>query len=114
MQTPVQISYLGMEPSPALERRIHEKVKKLERFHDRLTSCRVVVESRTRSDVGPVFHVRVDLIAPGYEIVAGNAGREDPAHSDAHVAVRDAFAAATRQLEDRVRVARGEVKHQAG
>lgn len=112
MHTPIQISYLGMEPSPALERRIREKAEKLERIHDRLTGCRVIVEARTRSNAGRVYHVRVGLAAPGYEIVAGNAGREEPAHADAYVAVRDAFAAAIRQLEDRVRIARGEVKRQ--
>jgi hypothetical protein len=35
---------------------------------------------------------------------------DNHAHEDAHVAVRDAFDIARRQLEDHVRVARGDVK----
>jgi ribosome-associated translation inhibitor RaiA len=110
MNIPLQISYHGLEPSPALERRIREKAEKLGRFHDRIVSCRVAVEAHMRKDAGRVFQVRVELRAPGYEIVAGNSGREDAAHADPNVALRDAFAAATRQLEDRVRIARGDVK----
>lgn len=111
MKLPLQISFRGMESSPALERRIREKVARLERFHDRLMSCAVVVDARTRRQhKGKLYRVGIDLRGPGFEIAVGKAGRRNPAHEDITVALRDAFEAIGRQLEDRVRIARGDVK----
>lgn len=111
MKLPVQISFRGMEPSPALERRIREKVAKLERFHDRLMSCSVVVEARARRQhKGKHYRIGIDLRAPGFEIVVGRSGASNPAHEDIYVALRDSFSALGRQLEDRARLARGDVK----
>ena len=39
MQMPLQVSFHGMEPSPAIEARIREKAAKLERFHDRIEAA---------------------------------------------------------------------------
>jgi ribosome-associated translation inhibitor RaiA len=47
----------------------------------------------------------VDLRVPGREVVASLAHDED-----VYVALRDAFDAATRQLEEVARVQRGEIK----
>ena len=45
MQIPLEISFRNMDPSPAVEARIREKAAKLERFHDRIIGCTVVVEA---------------------------------------------------------------------
>lgn len=114
MELPLQISFRGMRSSPALERRIWQKAKKLRQLHDRITSCHVVIEARTRhQDAGQLYRVRIELAGPGYEIVVGKTGRHDPAHTDVYVAVRDSFDAAARRLQDHVRVSRGEVKSHA-
>ena len=111
MKLPLQISFRGMESSPALERRIRDKVVKLERLHDRLMSCAVVVDARTRRQhKGKVYRVGIDLRGPGFEIAVGKSGRRNPSHEDITVALRDAFNAIGRQLEDRARIARGDVK----
>jgi ribosome-associated translation inhibitor RaiA len=52
--------------------------------------------------------VRIDLSVPGAELVANHARDED-----VYVALRDAFAAITRQLEEYARRQRGEVKTHA-
>jgi cold shock CspA family protein len=53
--------------------------------------------------------VSIDLRVPGKEIVANR-----DHHEDVYVALRDAFDAAKRQLEETVRLQRGEVKvHEA-
>jgi hypothetical protein len=45
-------------------------VEELEQFYDRITSCRVVVEAPNRHHrEGRLYHIRVDLKAPGREIV---------------------------------------------
>ncbi len=49
MQFPLEISVPQHGPSPAVEARIREKAAKLERFHDRIIGCTVVVEAPHRS-----------------------------------------------------------------
>jgi len=114
MRLPLQITFRHMEPSPALEARIRQRAEELDQFFDRITSCRVVVESaHRRQQQGKLFEVRVALTVPGNEIVVGREPGINHAHEDAHVAVRDAFDAARRLLEDHVRRRRGEAKTHA-
>lgn len=104
MQTPPQITFRGLNPSPAVDALIRERLERLERFHDRITSARVTVEKSTaRGHRGHLFHVAVDLEVPGGLVVVNRKPGDVNAHEDIAVAVRDAFAAATRQLEDHVR-----------
>ena len=100
----LQITFRHMDPSPALEARIRGRAEELDQFFDRITSCRVVVECRHRHQhQGKLFTVSVDLTMPGHEIVVGRDPGANHAHEDAHVAVRDAFDALRRRLEDHVR-----------
>ena len=104
MQTPIQITFKNMAASEAVEARIRERAEDLERFFDRITGCRVVVEMPHRSGHhGNVFQVRVDLTVPGEEIVVMRDAARNHAHEDVYVAIRDAFDAARRQLQDHVR-----------
>jgi len=111
MKLPLQVTFKGMQPSTAIEQRVRQHVEKLERFHPRLMGCRVVVEAPHRHHhKGNVYRVRIDLTVPGGEIIVNRNGEYNHAHEDAHVAVRDAFAAAVRKLEDYARRRRGDVK----
>jgi len=111
MRMPLQITFRHMDPSPALEARIRQRAEDLERFFTRITSCRVIVECRhQRHQQGNLFEVHIDLTVPGGEIVVGRDSGANHAHEDAHVAVRDAFDAARRRLEDHARDRRGAVK----
>ena len=111
MQVPLQISFQGMEPSEAVETRIREKTAKLEQYFERITSCRVVVEAPHRHGrKGKLYQVRIDVVVPGREIVVNRAGPKDHAHEDVYVAIRDAFNALGRQLEDHARKVRGDIK----
>ncbi len=106
MKIPLQVTFRDMSPSEAVETRIREKAEKLERFYDRIISCRVVVETPQRhKHNGKLHRVNIDLSVPGTELVANHAEDED-----VYVAVRDAFDAITRQLEEYARKQRGEVK----
>jgi len=107
MQLPLQITFRGLPHSDALETAIRERAVKLDRFHPRITSCRVVVELAGRhQQQGKQFVVRLDIGVPGAEIAVNRDHAED-----AMVAVRDAFDAARRKLEDHAREQRGDVKH---
>ena len=106
MQIPLQITLKDMPQSEAVESRIREKAEKLGRFHERIINCRVVVESPQRHQhQGKLYSVHIDLSVPGAELVANRAQDED-----VYVAIRDAFGAITRQLEDFTRRQRGDVK----
>src|SRR5688500_15690649 len=115
MQIPVDITFKELERSDALETRIREWVGKLERVYDRIVRCEVMVETPHRHHrQGRQFHVRVRLTVPGGEIVASHDPGPDETHEDAYVAIRDAFTAARRQLEDHARktLKRGEKRPQ--
>ena len=106
MQLPLQITIRDFPQSEALEARIREKAVKLEEFYPRITSCRVTVEEmRKHHQQGRHFQVNLDVRVPGKEIVVNHVHDEDD-----YVAVREAFDAAKRQLEEVARVQRGEVK----
>lgn len=111
MQTPLQIAFHGVDPSPAVEAKIRERVDRLEQFYDRIVSCRVVVEAPHRhGHQGKLYRVKVLIGVPGRDIDAGHTGPKDHAHEDVYVAIRDAFDAAARRLEDHARKQRGDVK----
>lgn len=115
MQLPVQVIFRNMVPSAAVEAEVRERAEKLERCSDRITSCRVAIEARHRRHrQGNLYHVRVDVKVPGAELVASREPAAQHAHEDVYVAVRDAFDAIRRRLEDHARERRGEVKrHEA-
>jgi ribosomal subunit interface protein len=111
MQLPLQITFRHMDSSEAVAARISERAEELERFFDRIISCRVVVECRhPRRLQGNLFRVRIDLKVPGREIAAGRDPAAHHAHEDVYVAIRDTFDATRRLLEDYVRERRGDVK----
>ena len=106
MQIPLQITVRGTDRSEALEAHIRDKVDKLEEFFGHIMSCRVVVElPHKHRHQGKHFNVRIDIGVPGSEIVANRDHAED-----VYVALRDAFDAAQRKIEDYARKLRGDVK----
>jgi ribosomal subunit interface protein len=107
MQIPVEITLRDIPHSEAVETRIREKIEKLDRFHERVMSCRVTVESpQQKKHQGKLYSVHIDMKVPGGGELVVNRVQDE----DIYVAIRDAFNAAARQLEDYVRVQRGDVK----
>jgi ribosomal subunit interface protein len=111
MPFPIQIMFQNMDPSPAIEARVTESAKRLERFGNRIIGCTVAIEAPHRHHhKGKTYKVRVDLSVPGRDVHVTRSPDEHHAHEDVYVAIRDAFNAASRQLEDHVRRMRGDVK----
>jgi ribosome-associated translation inhibitor RaiA len=125
MNLPLQITFHDVQPSPAVAARIREAAGKLERFHARIVSCRVIIEPVARhTRRGHPYRVRIELHVPGSRIVirrqparrpsTGATQAERPAkklegnsrHKDLYVAIHDAFESARRRLEDQVRIQR--------
>jgi ribosome-associated translation inhibitor RaiA len=108
MKLPLQVTFRDMAPLPSLDGTIRRHAAKLERFVPELISCHVVVEaSASHHRQGHVYAVKVDVRVPGEELFAG----EHQAHEEIGIAVREAFDAMARRLEDYVRRRRGFVKH---
>lgn len=105
MEVPLEISTRRLELYPALEAELRERADKLDRFYDRLMSCRIAVDGPTgRHNEGGPYRVRVDLTVPGSELVANKEAQTLAA------AMNDAFDAAERQLKQFAERRRGEVK----
>ncbi len=106
MKLQLQITTRDVPHSEALEAHIRQKVEKLETFYPKVMGCRVVVDvPHKHKHQGRTFNVRLDITVPGKELVVNH-----EAHEDVYVAVRDAFDAAKRQLEDYGRRQRGNIK----
>ncbi|GMR18067.1 MAG: HPF/RaiA family ribosome-associated protein [Gammaproteobacteria bacterium] len=111
MKLPLQVEFRNLKSSDAIEAKVRERADKLGNFSDDIMSCRVVIEAHHKHHhKGNLYHVRVDLKVPNAELVANRDPGEHQAHEDVYVAIRDAFDAMRRQLEDYVRRRRGKVK----
>jgi hypothetical protein len=130
---PTQVTFRGLARDAALEDDVRERVAWLEQFYAGIVRCRVLVEvpHRHRHD-GRHFHISIEVAVPGGPPVVvshepslhGRAkDTEDEAHHKedeiegvhryAGVAVREAFDAARRRLQDFAREQRGAVKTHA-
>ena len=116
MSTRIQVVFRNMDRSAEVEQLINEKAKKLERVFDRITKVRVTVEMpHKQHKQGNNYQVSVDLSVPEKEIVVtrdtnGNSSTPESIFK----AVKEAFEATRRQLEDYARKRRGEIKTPAG
>jgi ribosome-associated translation inhibitor RaiA len=101
MTVPLQITFRDIPPSAALEAKIRDLAEKLAKKSSRIIGCHVVLEAPHRHHKkGFLYNVRIELAVPGHDIVVGREHRERQTHADMHVAIRDAFEAASRRLED--------------
>jgi len=111
MQLPLEVRFHKLDRSEAVEAAVREAATKLERFANDIVSCRVTIEGpHKHHQQGNLFAVRIDVRYAGGEVVVSRDPSAHQAHEDVHVAIRDAFDAARRQLQDRIRIRRGDVK----
>lgn len=105
MKVPPEITYRDVTKTEALNTLIHEKIAKLERMCDYISSCHIAVEKiHDRPRSGSPYRVRIDLtVPPGHELVADNHPSEATQYVELDVVIRDAFSIAERQLKELVR-----------
>jgi cold shock CspA family protein/ribosome-associated translation inhibitor RaiA len=113
IQTPVIIAFEGIGHSDAIEARIRQEAEKLEQFHERITSARVVVaRPQHRRHSGDTYRIRIHVLAPGgVDIHVNRDPCADGRHEDVYVTITDAFDAARRQLQDSLRKQQGHTKN---
>ena len=104
MQRPLKITSHDFTLDQAFETEIHDKAIELEKFYSHLIGCEVTVHAPALAHhkKGGPFVVSVRLAVPGKEIVADHHPREELSQ-----AIREAFAAARRELEDYTHKQRG-------
>lgn len=100
MTLPIDVVFRNLHPSPLIDAFVRRCATRLQRSFERIQACHVVIDRPHQAHVGP-FHVHVRLAIPGNDVVVSREPALDGAHDDLHVAIRDAFRAARRQLEHR-------------
>jgi ribosomal subunit interface protein len=107
MRLPLQITARNFDLPETFREDIRKKAENLDKYYDQIMRCRIVVEvPHHHRREGALYNVRIDMTVPGTELVI----KREP-NKDIHVAIRDAFDAARRQLEDFARKQRDDVKH---
>jgi cold shock CspA family protein/ribosome-associated translation inhibitor RaiA len=105
VQQPLQITARDVSLSEVAENDIRLKAENLDTYYDGIIGCRVVIEGPGRHHRQGPYAVRIDLTVPGADLIV-----DRQTNPDLYVAIRDAFDAARRRLEDYARRQRGDVK----
>lgn len=100
MNVPPEITYRGVEKTDAIEALVNEKIAKLERFCDYISSCNIAIEKiHDRPKSGSPYRVRIDVtVPPSHEFVAENGSSESKQYEPLNAAIRDAFEDAITQV----------------
>ncbi len=112
MNVPIEISFHHLLHSDEIEDLIRRQVEKLERTCRHLSSCRVVIEeSQHRRHTSNPYRVRIDMmVPPGHEVAVNYENKDTRTPPSLGAVVRDAFAAARRQLQKLTELQRSDVK----
>ena len=112
MQAPIEIAFQHCKPSEEIRAEVAKQAKRLEKFSDRITSCHVAIAGpQTRHRQGDLFKIDVRIAMPEHhDVIVTRTHGDAPEREHPLVAVREAFDAAVRQIEDAARDMRGQVK----
>lgn len=102
----IQVTFRDIPYSKAVEDHIHDHAEKLSQYFERFIHCRVVLTiPQNHKHQGKLYNIRINLAVPSKELVVTRQQDED-----IYIAIRDAFNALSRQIEDYIRKRRGDVK----
>lgn len=117
MQQPPEITFTGLDHSDALEDYIRDKIEELERFHPRITSCRVAVSTPHRSPAGTFapLAVAVEIDVPGHKLITvKDVERPDDPGGERTAMINRLFHAVQRRLQAAAQKLRQDVKVHEG
>lgn len=99
MQVPPQISFHGVDHSSYNEDYIRERIDRLEKIHDGIISCRVVVERPHQNrQTGNPYRCRVELSLPRKRELVASKEEMTERHVELRTVVGRAFDAMEKQL----------------
>jgi cold shock CspA family protein len=129
MKWPLQITYRNVEPTAEIEEWIRHEAEKLDTFYNHVMTCRVGVEVPHRHHRrGGAYHIRIDVKVPGGQVVVNRepslaseirhlgeiaSSKQTELHAsqkNLRLAIKSAFRAAGRRLQDYARCQRGDIK----
>lgn len=101
MEIPLEIAFKGIDSSDPVQDRIRQEASQLNRYRGRVTSIRVTIEKPHHEHHRKApFDVRIHLGLRGPQAVdVSHEPGNFQNHQDPLIAIRDAFAAALKQLE---------------
>ncbi len=103
MAISVQTTFRDIDPSDAVEAKINDRVKRLEKFAKRATGLHVTIAAPHHGgQKGKHYQFTLELLVPGGDIVVKQGDTPNPAHEDVFVAMRDAFATLERRVHEYV------------
>ena len=105
MKLPFELKQKDVVLTSGMEAEIQARAERLDHFFDRIMRCRVTVEGPGGHHRQGLYRVNIDLTVPGAEIFV-----HKQADANLELALKSAFDAAARRLEDHVRKSRGFVK----
>ena len=105
MNYPFELRQKDVLLTPTMGETIQAKADKLSRFSSQIQRCTVRVEGPGSHHRQGHYNVRIDLRVPGSELVV-----EKQSSANLELALKAAFNAMGRCLEDKVRESRGFVK----
>lgn len=107
----LKIQFVGFPESEAVAAVIQGHADSLEQTCPQLLFCHVVVERPHRKhNQGGIYHIKIRMTAPGNTLVVDRERGLNHAHEDVYVAIRDAFIAARRRVDEYMRILGGDVK----
>lgn len=93
-----QITFHGLRPTEALKQEVRDRIAWLEQFYSPLIGCRVRLQVPHRHHSrGRHMHVTIEMTIPRHPPVVVT---YEPSLEGARVAIREAFDAARRRLQD--------------
>jgi cold shock CspA family protein/ribosome-associated translation inhibitor RaiA len=111
MDLPIQITFRSIAHSDAIEFAIRQRAARLDRFCDQIQRCHVTVDMpHGHRHQGNHYAIHIDIITRAGEVCVTRDPSLDDSHEDFQAVIRDAFDAATRQLQADVQRLRGDVK----
>jgi ribosome-associated translation inhibitor RaiA len=105
MTHPFELKQKNLSIPEPLVQEIRGRAAHLDRFYDRIQRCTIRLEGPGAHHRHGIHSVQIELAVPGKEIVLNR-------HEDVnlHLALKDAFDAAARCLEEHARMRRGFIK----
>jgi len=113
MQIPPEIIFHDVDRSAWVENYILERVQRLERFAEGITSCRVsLTQDQASHHKGNRYTALVEVrIPPNHDLAAKKAKHIHDMHNQLPALINLAFGAIERQLKKTAELRRGAVKH---
>ncbi len=98
MDRPLEVVFRNMKPSAELEADVRTRTARLELLDKHIIGCRVTVELENHTHkTGNIPQVHIEIEIPGKNITVNHKHEHG---GDALTAVREAFDAAARQLQE--------------